>query len=75
MKILNKKDIRELLNRIKLHEKHIIDKVVVKEGNKYYLISDDIKKINIKDYNIKSYGYLIAELRNGKFLAKFTDLE
>ena len=75
MKILNKNDIRELLNRIKLDSKYLKDKVIVKEGNKYYLISEDIKKIDISGLNVKSYGYLIAESRDGRLLPKFADLD
>lgn len=75
MKILNKNEIRELLNKIKLDEKYLEGRVITKEGNKYYLTSRNIRDIDTKDYNVRSYGYLIAELNSGRLVPKFTYLK
>lgn len=74
MKILNKKESRELCVKIGFDQRFLEDKMVLRVENRFYLISRDIAKISFSDYNIRSYGYLIAELRDSKFLPKFTGL-
>ncbi|MCX6712019.1 MAG: hypothetical protein NT139_03215 [Candidatus Woesearchaeota archaeon] len=66
IKFLNKKEIKNLLDELGI----IINKeyVFLKKNDEYYIISEDIKRIDLSDLNIKSIGLLFAKYRVNKLI-------
>ena len=70
MKFLNKRQTKKLLNLIK--EQYGITKIKLDEyihvvKGKFYLISKDIAKIDLKNLNIKSAGLYFGKIEKEKF--------
>jgi hypothetical protein len=71
MKFLNKRQNKKLLNLIK--DQYGLTKIKINEHihvvkGKFYLISKDIEKIDLKSLNIRSAGLYIGEVKNEKFI-------
>jgi hypothetical protein len=69
IKFLNKKQVKDLLNElnISLNKEYVF----LKYNNEYYIISDDIKKIDLNDVNIKSMGLLFAKYTKNKLILNY----
>ncbi|MBS3145356.1 hypothetical protein J4414_00955 [Candidatus Woesearchaeota archaeon] len=70
MKILNKKQIRELMNLLnkQFGFEDNLDYVFVKEGKDYYITNRNIGSIDIKSLNIKRIGIFFGRVINNNFI-------
>ena len=69
IKILNKREIKKILELIKKQWQAIInlDYVILqKEKGKVYLVNRDISKIDLSKLRINSIGLYLAEIKNGE---------
>ena len=59
-------DLKTLLNElnISLNKEYIF----LKKNNEYYIVSEDIKNIELSNLNIKSIGLLFAKYKNNKLI-------
>jgi len=66
IKFLNKKEIKNLLDElgISINKEYVF----LKKNDEYYIISEDIKRIDLSDLNIKSIGLLFAKYRVNKLI-------
>ena len=66
IKFLNKKEIKNLLDELGISINR--EYVFLKKNDEYYIISEDIKRIDLSDLNIKSIGLLFAKYRVNKLI-------
>ena len=69
LKILNKKEIQNILNILdkQFGYKDTLDYVFLQsEKNKVYVVNKDIDKIDLSKLRVNSYGLYILELRNNE---------
>lgn len=70
MKILNKKQIREIANLLKkqFDFNDSLDYVFVKEGKEYFITNRDISNVDFTKLNVKKIGILFGRVINDNFL-------